>query len=324
MESSHPQDRLGGGMARRLARWCCVLLLGLAWPDLHAAPREVFVVGETGGIHARITATTRDLLSARGVEVRLRELRPEALPAALAAAEQPGLVVTLGAQAAQALEGPLQIPVLHAAIARTHYRELLASGEPAMPPHDHSALFLDQPPERQVAAIQIALPQLQSIGMIASTQRADLLEPLARAAQAAGIEVVEATVTDETLLIPRVEQLLRYADALLITPDPSLYNRYTLQKVLLAAYRQRKPVIGLSSAYVRAGALLAVHAEPTAIGRDLAARIAEFVANGQLAPPGYPQHYAVAINQRVARSLGLNLPPEADLLEALQAREARP
>ena len=296
----------------------------MAQGGLLAAPVEIYVVGEAREVHARIVAATQDALTAGGIEAVLREVRAEDLPDAVATAGRPGLVVTLGAQAAHALEGPLSIPVLHAAIARTYYLELLASDEPSTHPHGHSALFLDQPPARQVAALQMALPQLQRIGIIASTQRVDLTEPLADASRAAGIEVVEATVPDEALLIPRVEQLLRYADALLITPDPTLYNRYTLQKVLLAAYRQRKPVIGLSAAYVRAGALLAVHSGPEAIGRDLATRITRFIEHGELDSPGYPRHYEVAINHRVARSLGLNLPREAELLEALRAREALP
>jgi ABC-type uncharacterized transport system substrate-binding protein len=216
------------------------------------------------------------------------------------------------------------VPVLHAAISRTLYEELTASDEPHSHPLGHSALFLDQPTVRQIGALKAALPQLQRIGLLASVGRETLIEPLARAASDAGIEVVDAIVPEDGLLIPRVEQLLRYADALLITPDPALYNRYTLQKVLLAAYRQRKPVIGLSGAYVKAGALFAVHSNPAAIGKDLGIRIARFVASDRLDPPGYPEHYSIAVNRHVARSLGLNLPSEKALLEVLRERETRP
>ena len=321
MEPSRPTDHPRGGSARRRLTWwwACALLL-LTARGLHAAPLEIIVVSEENRVHARILESTREVLEARGIEATLREIRP----GALVAAERPGLVITLGARAAQSLKDELPTPVLHAAIARTFFEELLASDEPATHPHGHSALFLDQPPARQIAAMQLALPQLQRVGLLASSEREGLIEPLANAARTAGIEVVDAIVAEEGLLIPRVEQLLRYADALLITPDPSLYNRYTLQKVLLAAYRQRKPVIGLSAAYVKAGALLAVHSAPEAIGIDLGDSIARFVANEQLDPPAYPRHYAVAVNHHVARSLGLNLPAEATLLESLRQSEARP
>lgn len=323
MEPARPTDHPRGGSARRrLAWWVCALLLTAR--SLHAAPLEIIVVSEENRVHARILESTREVLEARGIEATLREIRPGALAPALVAAEHPGLVITLGARAAQSLKDEQPTPVLHAAIARAFFEELLASDEPATHPHGHSALFLDQPPARQIAAMQLALPQLQRVGLLASSEREGLIEPLANAARTAGIEVVDAIVAEEGLLIPRVEQLLRYADALLITPDPSLYNRYTLQKVLLAAYRQRKPVIGLSAAYVKAGALLAVHSAPEAIGIDLGDSIARFVASGQLNPPAYPRHYAVAVNHHVARSLGLHLPVEATLLESLRQREARP
>ncbi len=306
--------------------WAGMLLLTLIVSQVRAAPAEIFVVDGGSNIHARILDAARSELEANGSDVVLRRVPGATLSETLTESERPALVVTLGTRAAQALDGPLPVPVpvLHAAISRTLYEELTASDEPHSHPLGHSALFLDQPTVRQIGALKAALPQLQRIGLLASVGRETLIEPLARAASDAGIEVVDAIVPEDGLLIPRVEQLLRYADALLITPDPALYNRYTLQKVLLAAYRQRKPVIGLSGAYVKAGALFAVHSNPAAIGKDLGIRIARFVASDRLDPPGYPEHYSIAVNRHVARSLGLNLPSEKALLEVLRERETRP
>jgi hypothetical protein len=278
--------------------WAGMLLLTLIVSQVRAAPAEIFVVDGGSNIHARILDAARSELEANGSDVVLRRVPGATLSETLTESERPALVVTLGTRAAQALDGPLPVPV--------------------------PALFLDQPTVRQIGALKAALPQLQRIGLLASVGRETLIEPLARAASDAGIEVVDAIVPEDGLLIPRVEQLLRYADALLITPDPALYNRYTLQKVLLAAYRQRKPVIGLSGAYVKAGALFAVHSNPAAIGKDLGIRIARFVASDRLDPPGYPEHYSIAVNRHVARSLGLNLPSEKALLEVLRERETRP
>ncbi len=306
--------------------WAGMLLLTLIVSQVRAAPAEIFVVDGGSNIHARILDAARSELEANGSDVVLRRVPGATLSETLTESERPALVVTLGTRAAQALDGPLPVPVpvLHAAISRTLYEELTASDEPHSHPLGHSALFLDQPTVRQIGALKAALPQLQRIGLLASVGRETLIEPLTRAASDAGIEAVDAIVPEDGLLIPRVEQLLRYADALLITPDPALYNRYTLQKVLLAAYRQRKPVIGLSGAYVKAGALFAVHSNPAAIGKDLGIRIARFVASDRLDPPGYPEHYSIAVNRHVARSLGLNLPSEKALLEVLRERETRP
>ncbi len=303
-----------------LTRIAC-LLAGLYAGASPAAPAEILLLGDGSALHARIATAARAELTALGSEVALREVGREGLQDALAGPAPPVLVVTLGTRAAQSLHGSLPVPVLHAAIAASLYPQLDASAGPASHQHAHSALYLDQPAPRQIAALRLALPQLQRLGVLASAGRETLIGPLVTAARDVGLEVVDAVVPEEGLLIPRVEQLLRYADALLITPDPTLYNRYSLQKVLLAAYRQRKPVIGLSEAYVKAGALLAVHADPETIGRDLALSLSRFVERGRLDPPTLSRGYAIAINHQVARSLGLNPPAEEALFEALRQHE---
>jgi len=300
----------------------CWLLLATARADAAPAPPpEVLVVTDQSAVQREIVVALRAALDAHGAPYLLQTLPSEGLNTALAAAARPALVVTLGSGAARALSGTLPVPVLHGAIPRALYDGLHRSGEPATHPHGHTALFLDQPASRQLRAVHLALPQLQQLGVLASPGDAALLAPLRDVARGQEIELVEAEVPEESLLIPRVEQLLRYSDALLVTPDARLYNRYSLQKVLLAAYRQRKPVIGLSAAYVTAGALLAVHSDPAAIGTDLAEMVAAVLDGKALPLARHPRHYSVAINHHVARSLGLNLPTEETLTAALRDAE---
>lgn len=303
----------------RLAR--ALLLVLMPGPGM-AAVADVLVVVEANEIHDRITAAAATRLAQRASPARLLPIRSGELASTLATTPHPALVVTLGNRTAHALTVTLSAPVLHAAIPAAAYPALQASTEPALHPAGHSALFLDQPAARQVAAIRLALPQLQRLGVLIRHGAEEAHEPLHGAAQAAGIELVELEVPAQELLIPRVEQLLRHADALLVTPDATLYNRYTVQKVLLAAYRQRKPVIGLSAAYVDAGALLAIHADPTAIGHDLGDAIAHFLEHGRLAPPSRARTFAVTVNRHVARSLGLTVPDAQELQQTLESNEA--
>jgi len=83
-------------------------------------------------------------------------------------------------------------------------------------------------------------------------------------------------------------------------------------------------MVAFSPAYVRAGALLALYVTPTQIGRQAAA-ITRGVLQGKAlsATPLYSQEYSVAVNEHVARSLGLNLDADA-LRERLQSREGTP
>lgn len=320
MARSRPQHGISRRALLRGLAGCC-LWLATTQPGAAPAPPEILVVTDQSAVQREIVVALRAALDAHGAPYLLQTLPSAGLDTALAAAVRPVLVVTLGSSAARALGDTLAVPVLHGAIPRTLYDGLHQAGEPAAHPHGHSALFLDQPPARQLRAVRLALPQLQQLGVLASAGSAALLAPLRDAAREQTVELVDAEVPEESLLIPRVEQLLRYSDALLVTPDARLYNRYSLQKVLLAAYRQRKPVIGLSAAYVTAGALLAVHSDPAAIGTDLAEMVVAVLDGKGLPQARHPRRYAVAINQHVARSLGLNLPTEEALAAALRDAE---
>ncbi len=82
--------------------------------------------------------------------------------------------------------------------------------------------------------------------------------------------------------------------------------------------------MAFSPAYVRAGALLALHVTPTQIGLQ-AATMTRSVLQGKAlsATPVYSQDFSVAVNEHVARSLGLTLDAVA-LRERLRSREAAP
>jgi len=304
----------------RLAAW--LLPLFLTTP-VTADPVDVIVIANESEIHTRILTAASEELTALGSTARLLPILADELESELENRRSTALVVTLGSRAARELHVKIPVPMLHAAIPAALYPSLQSSPESEQHPQGHSALFLDQPATRQIDAIHITLPQLQRLGVLTSPGTEAMIVPLRAAASDAGIEMIDTIVPEPELLIPRVEQLLRYTDALLITPDANLYNRYTLQKVLLAAYRQRKPVIGLSAAYVKAGALLAVHADPEAIGHDLGEAIARFIERGRLDPPSHVQRFAIAVNHHVARSLGLNLPADQELLRLLQQSESR-
>ena len=119
-----------------------------------------------------------------------------------------------------------------------------------------------------------------------------------------------------------LSELLADIDLLLTLPDPAVYNKRTIVSVLLSSYRQRVPVVGFSRAYVKAGALIALHSTPEQIGRQIAEALVHRLAHGRWPRAGiqHPNYFDVAINARVARSLGIRLPQPQDLLHRLQEK----
>ena len=236
----------------------------------------------------------------------------------------PKLFVTLGAEAAQALaKGELRSPVLCVLLPRNSFeRALQDSGRKASA--QFSALYLDQPLSRQLDLIRLALPDARRLGVLWGPESQFQAGALKALALARGMEVVEAAVGRDELLFPGLKRVLEDADLLLALPEPQLYNSASIQNILLSSFRARVPLVAFSSAYVRAGALLALHVTPTQTGLQ-AATMARAVLQGKALPaaPVYSQDFSVAVNEHVARSLGLNLDGEA-LRGQLRRREGAP
>ena len=67
-------------------------------------------------------------------------------------------------------------------------------------------------------------------------------------------------------IFPALKQVLEDAEVLLALADAQIYNSNSLQNILLTSFRARVPLVAFSPAYVRAGALMAVHVTPTQLG----------------------------------------------------------
>lgn len=224
----------------------------------------------------------------------------------------PKLFVTLGAEAAQVLaKAELRSPVLCVLLPRSSFeRALQDSGRKASA--QFSALYLDQPLSRQLELIRLALPDARRLGVLWGPESQAQAGALKALALARGLELVEATVGREELLFLGLKRVLEDADLLLALPEPQLYNSASIQNILLSSFRARVPLVAFSSAYVRAGALLALHVTPTQTGLQAAA-LARAVLQGKALPatPVYSQDFSVAVNEHVARLLGLSLDGEA-------------
>ncbi len=230
------------------------------------------------------------------------------------------LAVAVGVGAAEALAAlPERPPVLAILVPRAWYlrsgRARLSSGNR----RNQSAIYLDQPFERQALLIRLALPDVRRVGVLLSPEQSGVLGELEEALRAQRLTLVHATVTADDHLIAPLETVLAEADLLLALPDPLVFNRNTAQSLFLTSYRYRDPVLGYSRSLTRAGALLSLHSSPAQIGRQAA----EWIGNAMqgnavhLPPPAYPSYFSVSINDQVARSLGFTLPSETDLEKRL-------
>jgi len=286
-----------------------VLGLALAWPVF--AARVVVVLSSDAASSREVFQAVRIALGDSGHELRL--LHADALPAGVPADAH--LLVAVGTLAAEAVAAlPGDTPVLAVLVPRAWYiqsgQARLADGRRPV-----SALFLDQPFERQARLIRLAFPDARRVGVLLGADQQRLVDDLAAALRSQRLQLVHAQLTLGERLVSPLERVLAESDLLLAVPDPQVFNPATAQSLFLTSYRYRNPVVGYSRSLTRAGALLSLHSSPAQIGRQTAEWLLAALSGPTVRLPeaGYPAYFSVSVNEQVARSLGFALPPASEL-----------
>jgi ABC-type uncharacterized transport system substrate-binding protein len=287
---------------------------------VHAALTVVIVSSERSAPYVEATEALISELERGGLS-RYDMLQLTAQEWSSAGSLKPRIFVALGTDAANALaKAAPGAPVLCTLLPRSSFeRVLLAGGRKAS--SQFSALYLDQPLSRQLELIRQALPAARRLGVLWGPESQSQAPALKTSAQAVGLVLAEAVVGRDESLFSSLKRILEDADVLLAVADPQVYNSSSIQNILLASFRAKVPLVAFSPAYVRAGALFALHVTPTQIGRQ-AATMARGVLQGKALPasPVYSQDFSVSVNEHVARSLDLTLDGEA-LRAHLRSRE---
>lgn len=231
--------------------------------------------------------------------------------------EAPGLVVAVGARAAQdAVSKNLNMPVLAILLPRQSFEKITRSKNTG----PLSAIYLDQPLSRQMKLIRTVFPQRGKIGVLLGPDTHESLKAVQAASRDAGLTLAAEKITTADELLPGLQRVLADSEVLLALPDSLVYNKGTVQSLLLMTYRFQNPMVGFSLAYVRAGALVAVYTTPEQAGRQAGEMLARALESGSLAlpAPSYPKYFAVSVNYQVARSLGMSVGEEAQIYHQLQ------
>lgn len=181
-----------------------------------------------------------------------------------------------------------------------------------------SAVYLEPPLVRQIQLAQGVLGGGAQLGVLASTHRQIDEQGGVGRLRRLGAEVF--VLDDYDTLNRALADLLRDNIAVIGIYDPELFNAANIKNILITAYRQNRPLIGPSSAYIRAGALATTFSDIDDIAFRLAEILRTGLAHNEWEPPDYNPYFQVRYNQQVARSLNLNLPAEEQVARELGSR----
>ncbi|MDD2844230.1 MAG: ABC transporter substrate binding protein [Rhodoferax sp.] len=316
-------------MAQRLLGF----LLGLA-ACLLALPGSTQVLdvqvgivrSQTSAPYLEATQALVKGLARQGVPRDSVEIWSPAELAALPATRLSGIKVwvALGTEAATGLaQSRFKAPVLNALLPRSGFERVLrASGRKASA--RFNVLELDQPLQRQLALLRLALPKVRRLGVLWGPDSSPKAPALRSLASSQGLSLKEAQLDDETSLFSALQSVLAGSDVLLALADPLVFNSSNIQNILMTTIRVQVPLFAFSPAYVRAGALLAVYSTPPQVGEQAAQWVLGVLANRTLPELALePLDFEISVNEQVARVLGLSFDVKA-LTLALKRQEQQP
>lgn len=231
--------------------------------------------------------------------------------------ERQDMVIAVGVRAAkEMLALNLTTPVLATLIPHQAFEKIAQQRDY----RQFSAVYLDQPLERQIELIRLALPGRSKIGVVLGPESQESLKMLQSVAREGRFGLVVEKIGAAEELLPALQRVLSESDVLLALPDSLVFNKGTVQSLLLTTYRYQDPVIGFSQAYVKAGALGAVYTTPEQVGRQTGELLLRVLAGKTwlLPLPEYPKYFSLSLNYQVARSLSISMSDEMALLQKMK------
>lgn len=304
-------EGLRTGTARALLALACLLSMLPA-----QAARVTVVLANDSAPYQEVYQVIRAMLDDTGHEL----VRLYAANLSASSLGESRLLVAVGTAAADAVATqPGRAPVLAVLVPRLWYLKagqarLADGGRRAV-----SAIYLDQPFDRQAQLIRLAFPDARRVGVLLSAEQRGLVDDIETALRTQKLQLVHARLDPGERLAMPLETVLSDADLLLAVPDPQVFNSNTAQSLFLTSYRYRDPVVGYSRSLTRAGALLSLHSSPAQIGRQTAEWLLDALSTPgtRLPAAAYPTYFGVSVNEQVARSLGFVVPPETELEKRL-------
>ncbi len=184
-----------------------------------------------------------------------------------------------------------------------------------------TAIFLDQPLERQLRLASQIKPELKSLGFTLGPDSEYILPALEQAAAQKKFSLNYQNLTLEDNPIQRIQPIMESSDLFLVIPDQSTLNKTTAKWLLYMSLRNHVPLLAFTENYVKAGAVAACITTPEEIGRFTAEQL-HLIVGGTLPPPSFSPYFKVITNPRVARQIGLSIKTAERLQQQIVEEES--
>ena len=224
---------------------------------------------------------------------------------------KPALVVTLGSAATTLLHQQVRdIPIVFCMVLNPVASGFVQSMQSTR--NNLTGASLDIPPRVQFEALKAVVPRVKTVGVLYNPRETgEVVEPAVQAAADLGLDLITSAVASNDSLPAAVERLQTRIDALWSVADSTVFaSDRSVELLLRQTLQQKIPFMGLSPAFVKAGALLALSVDYHDVGRQCGEQAA-LVLNGRAPaslPVTTPRRVTLYLNMNVARAIGVDIP----------------
>lgn len=174
-----------------------------------------------------------------------------------------------------------------------------------------TGVSLQFPLEIQFRRITRVMPDAKNIGVLYNpVENKGKIEEARNVARKLGLRLYAEKVDTPQDIPSSLERLEKRADVLWALPDKLVLNSKTAKHILLFCFRNRIPFVGLSAAWVKAGALFALDCDYRDIGVQCAEMALRIIQGAPVTSikPSHPRKVTYSLNLKTAEVLKIDIP----------------
>ncbi|MFH1259709.1 MAG: ABC transporter substrate-binding protein [Elusimicrobiota bacterium] len=169
---------------------------------------------------------------------------------------------------------------------------------------------MDIPSRMKLEEIKRIFPNIKRVGMIYSPRTGSVYREILPAAKEMNIQLVAREINSEKEFPQALEEIFSQVDCFLMVADSKIYFPRSVQYLLLESLKKKIFLIGLSSFYTRAGALLSFDCDYKDLGKQTG-EVALRILNGEKPSDLQfvrPRKFVISLNLLIAKRLGIVIP----------------
>jgi putative ABC transport system substrate-binding protein len=216
--------------------------------------------------------------------------------------ERPQVIVAIGSGAIEKIRAIKNIPIIYLMV--PDIQSDIAGKS------NITGINMDIPPDRQLALVRQALPEVRDIGLLySSAQKGGFVEKAKAAAESAGIRLTANEVSNPREVSDQLNLMAGKIKAFWMLPDVRFVTPETVEILFLYTLKNRLPVITFSSKFLEMGALMSFEVVPYDMGVQAAEIISSILsgADASQIPVSNARKINITINDRTVKKLGLKI-----------------